>query len=473
MSRSIFWVSSAMTDAEVEDGLLRALLGGLDIEKNPERLRELCGAGLRASSRSCVALATLLRADRLRAFNDPRATLAQLDTLKRTSGDVFSGALMALLYEIKASEYLKLGSAIQALDCSLRAMLYPEKSIDVEMRCLRWIATCQLLLGEVDDAIIKLEQLCIGRLSDQISTATRCGILLQAAFARWVAAAAKDGRFRCFWTTAASPMVDVDSFAHHVSMMKKWLDAAGKPEFGTDSYFFLSLYRALSLAVENEHRLALQAMRTLLRELFPKDSYLAQRMTIETVMIARWGGDLELARALLQATPQLTGRETGLLGVMFLHEQLAVSVATGDNTSLGELTTSLLAAQSQLYIGVGALLQGAFDFFPAPECKVPKAIADLRDRFRSEQTIALPLSKLLSDSRVSRRAVELGFQKYLGRSPAEFRLAARLEVAKGLLKETQLGINEIAERVGFSSASALGVAYRRAYTKSPSDERMK
>jgi AraC-like DNA-binding protein len=461
-----------MTELEVEERLREVLEGKGSSEDDTSRVSELYAVGLRSRSKSCVALATLLRADRLRAINDPRTTLTQLDSLLRTSADLLSGSLIALLYEIKASEYLKLGSAIQALDCSLRAIKMPEKSVDVETRCVRWVAACQLLVGETIEAIAQLENVCIGRMAQHVSPTTRNGILLQAAFARWVAAVAKDGRLHSFWTTAAAHTVDVDSASHHLAMMRKWLDAVGNPEFGTDGYFFLSLYRALLLAAENDYRPALSALRTVIRELAAKDSYLAQRLTIETVMVARWSGEIELAGSLLDAIPPLDSRKAGLLAGMVLYERLSVSLLTGDTVVIAELASKLLTEHSRLYVGVGALLQGAFDFAPEPEVAIPKAIADLRDRLRSEQSIAVPLSKLLDDFGLSRRAVELGFQKHLGRSPAEFRLAARLEIAKNLLKETTLAVQEIAERVGFSSASALGAAYRRVYAKSPSDERL-
>jgi LacI family transcriptional regulator len=61
---------------------------------------------------------------------------------------------------------------------------------------------------------------------------------------------------------------------------------------------------------------------------------------------------------------------------------------------------------------------------------------------------------------VSRRVLERRFQALLGRSPNSEIVRVRLERAKELLAETQLPISEIAQRVGFASASYLCHVFR-------------
>jgi AraC-like DNA-binding protein len=461
-----------MKETELENLLLATLHRTNAAALDPRALRDLCASGLRASSRSCVALATLLRADRLRAFTDPEATLLALDALQRASADVLGGDTLALLYEVKAGEYLKLGRPIQALDCSLRALKMPQKSPEIELRCLRWVATCQLLVGEVTEAVVQLESVCLARIDSKTSIETQCGIYLQAAFARWVAALAKEGRFTCYWSVVAAASVDVDTTAKHLAQMRHWLEAAGSPEFGTDGYYFLCCYRALLEAIEQGPKPALSGMQRLIRELASRDSYLAQRMTIEMISIARWGGELALARNLLAALPKQTTARGGLLAVMVLHEQLWLALASGDTSTAASLAERLFSARAASCFGVGSLLQGALSFTMHTDVGVPRQIAALRERLREEKSMAVPLSRILDEFGMSRRSVELGFQKHVGRSPAEFRLAARLDIAKNLLRETQLSVQEIAERIGFSSASTLGASYRRVYGKSPSDERI-
>lgn len=62
---------------------------------------------------------------------------------------------------------------------------------------------------------------------------------------------------------------------------------------------------------------------------------------------------------------------------------------------------------------------------------------------------------------LSRSAFFERFNRLVGVAPMEYLLAWRMEVAKGLLRDKQLSVAEIASRVGYASASAFSVAFSR------------
>jgi AraC-like DNA-binding protein len=59
------------------------------------------------------------------------------------------------------------------------------------------------------------------------------------------------------------------------------------------------------------------------------------------------------------------------------------------------------------------------------------------------------------------------FTKAIGVTPMEYLLAWRMALAKGLLRQQELGIEKIAERVGYGSASAFSTAFSRHVGQSP------
>ncbi|WP_201314936.1 AraC family transcriptional regulator [Dyella sp. EPa41] len=62
---------------------------------------------------------------------------------------------------------------------------------------------------------------------------------------------------------------------------------------------------------------------------------------------------------------------------------------------------------------------------------------------------------------LSRSAFFERFNRLVGVAPMEYLLAWRIEVAKGLLRDGELSVAEIASRVGYASASAFSVAFSR------------
>lgn len=85
----------------------------------------------------------------------------------------------------------------------------------------------------------------------------------------------------------------------------------------------------------------------------------------------------------------------------------------------------------------------------------------------------IAVKDILREVPVSRRSLEIQFQKYLGRSPAEEIRRVRLEKGKTMLSRTDLPIGEIAIACGFSNATRFGVAFRKRFQQTPLEYRKK
>jgi LacI family transcriptional regulator len=68
---------------------------------------------------------------------------------------------------------------------------------------------------------------------------------------------------------------------------------------------------------------------------------------------------------------------------------------------------------------------------------------------------------------VSRRALEMKFQRHLGHSPHEAIWRAHVAHAQQLLVETDLNAMQVAVRSGFASASALASVFKRRVGMTP------
>ena len=71
-----------------------------------------------------------------------------------------------------------------------------------------------------------------------------------------------------------------------------------------------------------------------------------------------------------------------------------------------------------------------------------------------------PLADLARSANLSERSLNRLFQRELGQSPARYLQSLRLARARDLASHTDLGLDQIALRCGFSSASALSRAFR-------------
>ena len=71
------------------------------------------------------------------------------------------------------------------------------------------------------------------------------------------------------------------------------------------------------------------------------------------------------------------------------------------------------------------------------------------------------VEKLASEAALSRSAFFARFHRTVGIAPMEYLLAWRMALAKKLLRGNDLGIEQVAESVGYSSASTFTVAFAR------------
>ena len=108
-------------------------------------------------------------------------------------------------------------------------------------------------------------------------------------------------------------------------------------------------------------------------------------------------------------------------------------------------------------------LQGRTD---APGRKLAKAVAIMRAHTED------PLSPddVAKATGVSTRQLERLFAKHLNTSPGRYYLSLRLEKARHLLRQTELGVADVGVLCGFVSTSHFSRSYRQAFGVSPSQD---
>jgi transcriptional regulator GlxA family with amidase domain len=79
----------------------------------------------------------------------------------------------------------------------------------------------------------------------------------------------------------------------------------------------------------------------------------------------------------------------------------------------------------------------------------------------AQPTRAWTVAQLAGEAALSRSSFFARFRRALGIAPMEYLLAWRMALAKDLLHRQQGSVAEVAERVGYSSASTFSVAFAR------------
>lgn len=102
----------------------------------------------------------------------------------------------------------------------------------------------------------------------------------------------------------------------------------------------------------------------------------------------------------------------------------------------------------------------------APAPGLVRALADPRlaqalRRMHAEPTRAWTMAELAQEAALSRSAFFERFSRAVGKPPMEYLLAWRMALATGLLRRGACSIAEVAEQVGYSSASTFSVAFAR------------
>jgi AraC family carnitine catabolism transcriptional activator len=73
---------------------------------------------------------------------------------------------------------------------------------------------------------------------------------------------------------------------------------------------------------------------------------------------------------------------------------------------------------------------------------------------------------------VTRRQMERLFQSHLGTSPAQFYLVLRLDRARQLLEQTEMGVMAVGLACGFGASSHFSRAYKLRFGVSPTEDRI-
>lgn len=95
-------------------------------------------------------------------------------------------------------------------------------------------------------------------------------------------------------------------------------------------------------------------------------------------------------------------------------------------------------------------------------------IATVIRQMHESPTLPWSVAQLAKAAALSRSAFFERFSKALGVAPMEYLLAWRMALAKNMLRRKEGGIAEVAERVGYGSASTFSVAFTRHVGLSPS-----
>lgn len=90
----------------------------------------------------------------------------------------------------------------------------------------------------------------------------------------------------------------------------------------------------------------------------------------------------------------------------------------------------------------------------------PRLAAAIRSMHRSP-TAPWTVVQLAQEAALSRSAFFERFKRAVGIAPMAYLLAWRMALAKNMLRRKEAGIAEVAERVGYSSASTFSVAFTR------------
>ncbi len=168
------------------------------------------------------------------------------------------------------------------------------------------------------------------------------------------------------------------------------------------------------------------------------------------------------AALLVSLLPQLVHvrGETRLATLVRLVGEEARELRPARDVILARLLEVLLIDALRSTVGTTAspgLLRGLADG------RVAVAIRRMHERPTEAWTVA----QLAKEAALSRSAFFERFSRAVGVAPMGYLLAWRMALAKSLLRRSDAGIAEVAERVGYGSSSAFSVAFTRHVGLSP------
>ncbi|WP_152223543.1 AraC family transcriptional regulator [Pseudomonas sp. SCB32] len=170
--------------------------------------------------------------------------------------------------------------------------------------------------------------------------------------------------------------------------------------------------------------------------------------------------DPALLASILPAVIHVRGVERFTLLVRLLAQESAED-KPGRDLVLSRLVEVLLIEALRLAPSLDAppgLLRGLGDERLAPALKA------MHERIAHPWTVA----QLAREAALSRSSFFERFSSQVGMPPMEYLIGWRMAVAKDLLRQQRLGLAEVAERVGYGSASTFSTAFSRQVGISPS-----
>jgi LacI family transcriptional regulator len=111
----------------------------------------------------------------------------------------------------------------------------------------------------------------------------------------------------------------------------------------------------------------------------------------------------------------------------------------------------------------GVISRHSTDVLAIEDESLAAAIRYIRDH----ATAPLEVEDVVREVAISRRRLERGFQKILGRSPADEIRRRRIEQAKYLLTETTMQVPDVAEAAGFGCSTYFAYIFKREVGHSP------
>jgi AraC-like DNA-binding protein len=169
--------------------------------------------------------------------------------------------------------------------------------------------------------------------------------------------------------------------------------------------------------------------------------------------------DAALLVSLLPALIHVRGAERLSVLVRFVAEE-STAQRSGRDLVLTRLVEVLLIEALRWTSAQDAppgLLRGLAD------ARIARAMRQMHGNPARSWTV----EQLASKAGLSRSAFFEHFMRTVGQPPMEYLLAWRMAIAKDLLRRDELGLTEVAERVGYSSASTFSIAFGRYVGQAP------
>lgn len=157
------------------------------------------------------------------------------------------------------------------------------------------------------------------------------------------------------------------------------------------------------------------------------------------------------------SSPPLSGVDQGPEEVGFQAAKMLDGIMSGEAADASSLLLQprrIIARQSTDQVAV-------------PDEMLAQAIRYIRDHHAGE----LRINDILHAVPMSRRALEIGFKRHLGRTPREEIRRVRVEKAMALLCDTDMPVTRIASKCGFDRPELLTRAFRREIELTPSEFR--